>query len=186
MIDNMCRTGLELSRSQERSPGENDQIFAPTYVVSSAQTPLATRFVRVIDGSTIEVQPIDDKSQPTGAPNFTVHMLGTAAPAPTECGGAESIANLKRLFRPNELVKVTAEPLLTTTKDKDGNTLAYVITGAGVTQDIGLRMVKEGFAAASYPQGQREPAVFAQYTSYAKGAVDQKDGIWANCPAPKA
>jgi endonuclease YncB( thermonuclease family) len=66
-----------------------------------------------------------------------------------------------------------------------GNTLAYVITGAGVTQDIGLRMVSEGFATASYPEGETAPKRFEQYATSSKIAVEQKDRIWAGCPAPK-
>jgi endonuclease YncB( thermonuclease family) len=112
-------------------------------------------------------------------------MLGVNAPDATSCGGAQALANLKSLFRPNDPVAVTYEPTLSNATDKDGNTLAYVITGAGVTQDIGLRMVREGFATASYPEGQTVPKNFSQYTSVGKGAVDQKLGIWASCPAPK-
>jgi endonuclease YncB( thermonuclease family) len=151
---------------------------------AEAKKPLRTQFVRVIDGDTIEVQPVT-KGLPNGEPSFKVRMLGVTAPEATACGGAESIANLQSLFRNNEPVEVTYEPTLDESVDKDGNTLAYVITGAGVTQDIGLRMVGEGSAAASYPEGETTPKRFEQYASYGKTAVDQKIGIWASCPAPK-
>lgn len=152
---------------------------------ATAKEPLNAQFVRVIDGDTIEVQPVT-KGQPNGEPTVKVHMLGVTAPAASACGGATSIANLKSLFRPNEQVAVTYEPTLDQTADKDGHTLAYVITGGGVTEDIGLRMVQEGNAAASYPEGKPVPKDFAQYIKLGKIAVDQKLGIWASCPAPTA
>jgi endonuclease YncB( thermonuclease family) len=168
---------------------------APAAPASAASTPsatpsaeakkiLETQFVRAIDGDTIEVQPVT-KGQPNGEPNIKVHMLGVNAPEATACGGAESIANLERLFRPSEFVHVTYEPTLSEGVDKDGNTLAYVITGAGVTQDIGNRMVREGFATASYPEGETAPKRFKNYEEMGQIAVDQKLGIWASCPAPK-
>jgi endonuclease YncB( thermonuclease family) len=111
-------------------------------------------------------------------------VAGVTAPDAPACGGAEALAKLKSLLRPNEFVDVTYEPTLTDATDKDGNTLAYAITGAGVTQDIGLRLVRDGFAAASYPEGETAPKRFGQYATSSKGAVDQKLGIWASCPAP--
>lgn len=58
--------------------------------------------------------------------------------------GPEATPHLKGLLLPDEPVAVTYEPTLGDAVDKDGSTLAYVITGAGVTQDLGLRMVREG------------------------------------------
>ncbi|MEO3931357.1 thermonuclease family protein [Micrococcaceae bacterium Sec7.4] len=154
---------------------------------AAAKKPLRAQLVSVIDADTIEVLPVSEKNgQPTGEPSLKVRMLGVTAPDASACGGPEALANFKSLFRPNEPVAVTYEPALTNTTDKDGNTLAYVVTGTGVTSDVGSRMVQDGFATAVYPEGQTVPKDFSQYLSYNKIAVDQKLGIWAKCPAPKA
>jgi endonuclease YncB( thermonuclease family) len=153
---------------------------------AEAKKPVRTQLINVIDADTIEVQPVSEKNgQPTGEPSFKVRMLGVTAPDASACGGAEALVHLKSLLRPNEFVKLTYEPTLNDATDKDGNSLAYVATGAGVTQDIGYRMVQEGFAAAVYPEGKTVPTGFAEYATVGKGAVDQKIGIWASCPAPK-
>ncbi|MCB5280570.1 thermonuclease family protein [Arthrobacter sp. ES1] len=175
-------TGCSAGDTKEAAPAASTTTAAAT-PSAQARKPLNTQFVRVIDGDTIEVQPVKAGQQPTGEPNIKVHMLGITAPDASACGGAESIAYLTDLFRPNEPVAVTYEPTLADAVDKDGNTLAYVITGSGVTQDIGLRMVDTGNAAASYPEGKTAPKRFEQYASLGTIAVDQKTGIWASCPA---
>lgn len=184
----LALTGCAAETAKDSAPAPSAPVSTTATASSApsaeAKKPLYTNFVRVIDGDTIEVQPVT-KGQPNGEPNVKVHMLGVTAPEATACGGAESIANLKSLFRPNEPVAVTYEPTLDNATDKDGNTLAYVITGAGVTQDIGLRTVNEGNATASYPEGETIPTRFKQYASSGKIAVDRKTGIWASCPAPK-
>lgn len=117
------------------------------------------------------------KGQPNGEPNVKVRMLGVTAPDASDCGGADSITNLAAMFQLNEQVTVTYEPTLSETADKGGNILAYVVIGAGVTKDIGLRMVEDGFAAASYPEGQAAPKKFDRYAELGQIAVDQKLGI---------
>ena len=154
----------------------------------SAETkkPLVSQFVKVIDGDTIEVRPVSEKNgQPTGEPNVKVHMLGTTAPEANVCGGAEATQKLTSLLGRDTFLTVTYEPTLHEDVDKDGNILAYVITGGSVTEDIGQRMVREGYAAASYPEGKTVPKDFDQTAEAGKIAVDQKKGIWATCPAPK-
>jgi endonuclease YncB( thermonuclease family) len=181
-------TGCSAGDTKEAAPAAplSTEATASATPSAEAKKTLRTRFVRVIDGDTIEVQPVSEKNgQPTGEPSFKVHMLGVTAPEATACGGAESIANLQSLFRPNEPVAVKYEPTLNKDADEDGNTLAYVITGTGVTQDTGYRMVQEGFATASYPEDQTAPKNYSQYTETSKITVDQKRGIWASCPAPK-
>lgn len=153
---------------------------------TEARKPVRAQLVSVIDADTIEVRPVSEANgQPTGEPSLKVHMLGVTAPAASACGGTEALASLKWLLQPNAFVNVTYEPTLDETADKDGNTLAYVMSEGGVTQDIGLRMVKTGNATAAYPEGKTVPKRFEQYTSYGKIAVDQKIGIWATCKAPK-
>lgn len=160
-------------------------VSATATPTAEAKKTLKTQFVRVVDGDTIEVRPVT-KGMPNGEPSFKVHMLGVSAPDATACGGAESIAGLQSLFRNRELVEVTYEPTLGESLDEDGNTLAYVIIGAGVTQDIGLRMVREGFAAAAYPEAETAPDRFEMYASSGKTAMERNKGIWASCPAPKS
>lgn len=181
-------TGCAAGGTNDAAPAASASTASTTAATpgADAKKPMRTQFVSVIDANTIEVRPVSEKNgQPTGEPSLKVRMLGVAAPEASACGGTEALANLKSLFRPQEPVAVTYEPTLASPTDKDGNTLAYVITGGGVTQDIGYRMVQDGFAAAVYPEGKTAPKDFVQYTSVGKGAVDQKVGIWAKCPAPK-
>jgi len=152
-----------------------------------AKKPLSTQLVSIIDANTVEVLPVSSKNgQPTGEPSLKVRMLGVAVPQGDTCGAAEALANLKSVLAPKAPITVTYEPTLANDTDKDGAQLAYVVTGGRSVQDIGLRMVTEGFASAVYPQGASAPAKFSQYTSGAKSAVDQKLGMWAKCPAPAA
>lgn len=160
---------------------------APATASSEAKKPLSTQLVSIVDANTVEVLPVSSKNgQPTGEPSLKVRMLGVAVPQGAACGAPEALANLKTILAPKAPITVTYEPTLATDKDKDGAELAYVVTGGRSIEDIGLRMVTEGFASAVYPQGSSAPAKFSQYTSGAKSAVDQKLGIWAKCPAPTA
>lgn len=150
-----------------------------------AKQPLSAQLVSVVDANTIEVRPVSPKNgQPTGEPSLKVRMLGVVTPQANGCGAPDALANFKSLLRPNEPVKVTYEPSLAEDTDKDGATLAYVVIGAGVTQDLGLRMVQDGFASAVYPAGQTPPSAFSTYVSLGKAAISKKVGIWAKCPAP--
>lgn len=57
-------------------------------------------------------------------------MLGADAPSGDEWGVAETAARLDGLMRPDESVDVTYDAELKDPVDEDGDTLAYVITGA--------------------------------------------------------
>lgn len=160
---------------------------APAASAPAIQTPepredLLVRLVQVVDGDTIEVEPIStDDGQPNGEPALTVHMLGVAAPEGTACGSAESTATLGTLIRPKEPITVSYEPSLAAENDADGHAWGYVSTGSGVSQDIGFRMVNEGYALASYPEGEIAAERFEAYEKAAKSAAEQGLGNWTTC-----
>lgn len=177
-------TACSSDESSEAAAPETTAAASPSASAEKAE-PLSSRLVRIIDGDTIEVRPVSAQDgEPTGEPNLTVRMLGVNAPSGDECGADEATAHLEGLMRADEPVAVTYEAELKDPVDEDGNTLAYVITGAGVTQDLGLRMVQEGYATAEYPEDGAVPMMFEQYLTYSDIAVDQGRGLWATCDAP--
>ena len=138
-------------------------------------------FVRALTADTIEVKPVNfTDGQPTGEPNVTVRILGIDAPESPACGGEEAIAEFERLVRPDEYMILRYEDLETPT-DADGNTLARIITGAGIQQDLGLQLVSNGYASMWYPEGEEIPSVFDRYKTLQDGNIEQKHGIWAEC-----
>lgn len=138
-------------------------------------------FVRAITADTIEVKPVSPKDgQPTGEPNFTVRILGIDAPEAPACGGEAAMAEFDRLVIPNEFMIIRYEDLESPT-DADGNTLARIITGAGVEQDLGHTMVHNGYAATWYPEGEAVPSVIDKYKTIEAVNIEDKRGIWAEC-----
>lgn len=136
-------------------------------------------FVRALDGSTIEVQPVSfENGQPTGEPNRTVRILGMQAPEAPECGAESAMEYFLHLFRPDEYLVMDMEPALKDHTDEDGNTIAYVTRGAGVTESIGVRMVQSGFAYAWYPEGEEPPASFEDYEIHEATERANRGGIW--------
>lgn len=125
----------------------------------------------------------EKNGQPTGEPTQKIRMLGVSVPDASACGGAAALAELKSVLRPKEPLAVTYEPTLANRTDKDGVALAYVMTAGRTIQDVGGRLVQEGFATPVYPEGQQASKRFSEYVDDYKIAVGQKSGIWASCPA---
>ncbi|MFJ2662540.1 thermonuclease family protein [Arthrobacter koreensis] len=177
-------TACSAEEAGEAAAPESTAAVSPS-ADTEEREPLRAMLVGIIDGDTIEVQPVNPQDgKPNGEPSMTVRMLGADAPSGEACGSAESAAHLDVLLRANEQLSITYEPELEESVDEDGHTLAYVITGGGVTQNIGLRMVREGFAAAAYPEGNPVPEAFEKFRSAGENAVSQGIGIWTSCEAP--
>lgn len=162
------------------APGSSSP--APSTVPADEAGSEWTELVRIIDGDTIEVQPINRQDSAITGDPFTVRILGADAPNGTECGAAASKAHLEGLMPARERIEVTYEPALKEKVDEEGHTLAYVIAGGGgITQDIGDRMVSEGFAEAAFPEDVVMPETFEYTQTMGDIAVRGQSGIWAEC-----
>lgn len=106
-------------------------------------------------------------------------MIGVATPEETACGSAESAAGLGTL----EPITVSYEPSLGKDEDEDadGNAWAYITAGAGVSPDIGLWMVRDGYALASYPEGELALGKYEPYETVGKTTPEGGLGNWATC-----
>ena len=155
---------------------------SPTSIPADDAGSQWTELVRIIDGDTIEVQPINRQDSAITGDPFTVRILGADAPNDAECGAAASKAHLEGLMPARERIELTYEPALKQKVDEDGHTLAYATAGGGgMTQDIGNAMISDGFAEAAFPE---EVAMtpMLEYTKEAGDrAVNGQIGIWAEC-----
>lgn len=154
---------------------------APAEQASESNDELWTSFVSVVDGDTIEVRPTDGKGNPTGEPNLAISMLGVKAPDASACGGPEAIAFLESRFLPGESVTVTYDSTLKDAVDEDGNPLAYLVTGAAITQDMGRIMITNGNAVAWHAEDEPAPERFARYEAEQKSATEAGKGLWGAC-----
>lgn len=169
--------------------GSNDDGVAPETApeTSAAAEPASSepeavrvQLVRVVDGDTIEVQPLDDQGQPNGEPNMTVRMLGIDAPESDACGGAAATENLERIVLDGEPLDLKYDEKSDRTDQYD-RTLAYVYSVSMGSSDLGGRQVREGYAAAWYPESEPAPKNFEEYEKLAQISMDQKKGVFAEC-----
>lgn len=139
------------------------------------------KFVQVIDGDTIEVQPVNlENGDPTGEPNFNVRILGMAAPE--GCGSEDARKYFGDLLLPGEYMMLRYEPTLEDATDEEGNTLAYVSRGGyGDAENVGRRMVNSGYATAWYPESEQPSEKFQDYVEAGESAKRSETGIWSTC-----
>lgn len=154
---------------------------APAATTPAPETPESFRgtFVRVIDGSTLEIKPVSfENGEPTGEPNRTVRILGMETPEAPACGAESAMDYFQKLFLPDEYLVMDMEPTLKNHTDADGNTLAYVTHGASITENVALRMVGSGYAEAWYPEGEEPPAAIKAYEDAEAIERETRGGIW--------
>ena len=133
-----------------------------------------SQFVRAIDGDTIEVTHAETDE------DITIRLLGIDAPESDACGGSESTAYLADFVSPGDTLVISYDPEADTVDQYD-RTLAYASTFGGTTSDLGSHMLRDGYAAAWYPQGEPTPEKFDAYDDLATTAMDQESGLWAEC-----
>lgn len=154
---------------------------APATQAPEDKDDLWANYVRVVDGDTIEVQPVDGKGKPTGEPNLEISLLGLKAPEASACGGPESIAYLESELLPEEPLTISFDPALSGAVDQDGNQLAYISKGAGIVWDIGDLVIGEGHAGAWHAEDGPAPEKSAAYEKAQQSASEAGKGLWGAC-----
>ncbi|WP_215545013.1 thermonuclease family protein [Amycolatopsis sp. CA-230715] len=143
--------------------------------------------MRVIDGDTVAVTPVDGALDPSdGNPQeHVVRLLGLDAPemnrgkdlAP-ECGARTATYHLGGIL-PRGLPVVLEYDAHTEHTDRYGRSLAYI--AAPGYQDAGLRQITDGYATPWYPAGKPEPERMRVYRLAADTAVRQHAGAHSQC-----
>lgn len=140
---------------------------------------IQARVVGVVDGDTIDVRIQDGSRQ-------RVRLLGIDAPEvahdaqPGTCGGDQARERARDLMR-DRRVALVRDPTQVAT-DRFGRTLAYVEAEG---DDMGRRLVAEGWASAWYPAQARRPQRHDRYRSAQAEAIAARRGMWASCPPPR-
>lgn len=156
--------------------GCSTDVTGPSRADAEPTAGLTARVVKVIDGDTVDVR-VEDGSR------LRVRLLGIDAPEVAHgadagtCGGDQSLGRARELLRDKQVV-LLADPTQVTT-DRFGRRLAYVeIDG----EDVGRRLIFEGWATAWYPAQARRPVRHDRYRSVQAEAEAARRGIWAFCP----
>lgn len=142
--------------------------------------------VRVVDGDTIAVHP--DAAFPATNESGTEHVIrllsidtpemNKMGDAPAECGAQAALDYLAGLLGAGDEVAVIFDSRADQT-DRYGRSLAYVQLADGT--DVALSMVRDGFAAAWYPQGEPEPERYPAYVEAQQAAASSNAGAHASC-----
>lgn len=166
-------------------------IQGPGLKNDDSSEPISTEVVRVIDGDTITVAPVEDEglSQDEDAQReeATIRLLGIDAPEMNthgeeepECGAKDATRRLTSSLPEGASVKVVPDPEVERT-DRYGRTLAYVeiSDSDGAVRDLGRDLVAGGFVATWYPKGEPEPTRVPEYEELQTKA--QGRGNWPVC-----
>lgn len=178
--------------SQSSEPNQSATASAaPTASSEEANEPdvVQTKVIRVIDGDTIAVQPVDDVLETTGehdgVAEHVVRLLGIDAPemnygkdiAP-QCG-AQTATNHLGSILPEQLPVIIQYDDSADRTDRYGRSLAYVSTpGDG---DAGRQQIIDGYAMPWYPEGEPEPERIPEYRSGANSAASSYAGLHSQC-----
>lgn len=117
------------------------------------------RVVEIIDGDTFVI--LDEDHEETH-----IRLLGIDAPEKSQPYGDEAKRYLSTLIFGEDVA------VLNTRKDRYGRTLGRVVNEG---EDIGLMMIREGYAWA-YKAGKSK--AFADYASQQKAAKADRRGLW--------
>lgn len=148
---------------------------------------MQTKLLRIIDGDTIAVAPVEGVLPGTNAAGdeHSVRMLGIDTPemnfhdpADPECGAEEATEHLEELLPVDHDVILTFDEKADHT-DRYDRSLAYV-ANLGL-DDINLAMVADGYAEPWYPKSAPEPTRVPEYTKAAEKAEADNLGSYAEC-----
>lgn len=161
----------------------------PTQASSGQPATVETKVIRVIDGDTVAVQPVDGVLEVTGTrgdvPEHTVRLLGIDAPEMNyrkdtgpECGAKAATDHLGGILPQGMPVTIEFDPGADRT-DRYGRSLAYVITPA--YNDAARQQVTDGYAMPWFPKGEPEPQRIPEYRTAADRAVALHAGAHSQC-----
>lgn len=139
----------------------------------STETGAQTTVARVVDGDTIDVQ--------EGTQRVRVRILAVDTPEKyggVECFGLEASAHTAALLPVGAVVRLDPDPTQDDT-DRYGRALRYVDV-AGT--DIGLELVRGGYANAYKLKSGPAPARYAEYAAAEQAAAGARVGMWSACP----
>lgn len=149
------------------------------------QAVIETSVVRVIDGDTIVVEPVDQQLPITDTGETTVRLLGIQAPemnyrssASPECGAQQATDTLDELLNPGTEITVSFDER-SNTRDHYGRVLGYVETLDG--QDAATSVLDAGWAQAWHPDSEPEPQRYSDYALHADGATQNDHGLSQDC-----
>ncbi|QOT16699.1 thermonuclease family protein [Paenarthrobacter sp. YJN-5] len=163
----------------------------PAQVSSGQPAAVGTKVIRVIDGDTVAVQPVDGVLKVTDTrgdvPEHTVRLLGIDAPEMNyrkdtgpECGAKAATDHLGGILPEGLPVTVQFDPKSDRT-DRYGRSLAYVITPAD--NDAARQQVTDGYAMPWFPKGEPEPQRTPEYRTAAEKATALHAGAHSQCPS---
>tara|TARA_R100000808_G_scaffold540_3_gene2800 strand:- start:884 stop:2929 length:2046 start_codon:yes stop_codon:yes gene_type:complete len=145
---------------------------------------LIVKVVRVIDGDTIEVDPISDRSKLYISPGTRVRYLDIDTPEtvhpdkPVQCYGPEATLRNKQLVEGKEVAigRYNPETPITDSRDQYGRILAYVFTDEYF---VNGELVWGGFA---YDYKGKSGAWWEMYfEAWELDAKNNARGLWSKC-----
>lgn len=140
------------------APAATGQAVQPATVVS------------VTDGDTLTARTTDGRELP-------VRLIGVDAPQLGECGGRDARAALEALVA-GQAVELEADPAVPTV-DFRGTSRFYVDRADGL--DVGLQMIRLGWATVYVIPSFAPHPGFARLPSYREAEDDAVEGVWADC-----
>lgn len=180
----LALTGCSLAEELPQLP--NQATDAPEMPISPDEG-VETTFVRVIDGDTIAVTPVEGVLPATNSAGDerTVRLLGIdtaemnygddAAP---ECGAQAATDHLDELLNEGDTLLLSFDPEADAV-DRFDRSLAYVATAE--ISDLAHIQAEAGYAIAWYPSSEPEPVNYSSYHDAADTAQQQGLGAWAHC-----
>lgn len=135
-------------------------------------SPTSAAVAYVVDGDTFAITAND-----TGAAT-RVRILEIDTPETGQCGSEEATNALRELLPPGTQVTLTQDQH-TPSQDKYGRALGYVTTSH--TNDVGLQLIKDGYATAWWPRSATTPQRASHYLAAQDTAHTAHTGSWKHC-----
>jgi micrococcal nuclease len=146
-----------------------------------------TTVVRVIDGDTLAVKPVDGQLDPTNnkKDEHSLRLLGIDAPemnfgkeAGPECGAQEATDHLEQLLPAGTQITISYDSRSDHT-DRFGRSLSYVSTDS--VSDVAGDLATGGYVEGWYPRSEPKPEHYDDYQQAAEQARDAGRGTWQAC-----
>ncbi|HYI99550.1 MAG TPA: hypothetical protein VEX36_07745 [Thermoleophilaceae bacterium] len=134
------------------------------------QTTQPATVTAVTDGDTLTARTADGRHVPVG-------ILGIDAPQPGECGGRDARAALEALVA-GQAVELETDPAVPSLA-LDGKSRVYVDRADGL--DVGLQMLRLGWATVVVIPSFAPSPQFARLPSYREAEEEALEGVWTDC-----